>query len=61
LHKNLTPLLKMLLVSENVPFSVGIILPSGVFGNRLDWKKWASTVADLIDVRKKVRMFCIEK
>jgi hypothetical protein len=51
----------MLLVSENVPFSVGIILPSGVFGNRLDWKKWASTVADLIDVRKQVRMFYIEK
>jgi hypothetical protein len=33
----------------------------GVFGNGLDWKKWTGTVADLINVRKKVRMFCIKK
>jgi hypothetical protein len=32
-----------------------------VLGKRLDWKKWIGTVADLIDRRKKVRMFCIEK
>jgi hypothetical protein len=32
-----------------------------VFGNGLDWKKWIDTVTDLIDMRKKVRMFCIEK
>jgi hypothetical protein len=34
---------------------------SVVFGKGLDWKKWIGTVADLIDRRKKVRMFCIEK
>jgi hypothetical protein len=32
-----------------------------VFGNGLDWRKWTGTVTDLIDVRKKVRMFGIEK
>jgi hypothetical protein len=32
-----------------------------VFENGLDWKKWIDTVADLIDIRKKVIMFCIEK
>jgi hypothetical protein len=32
-----------------------------VFGKGLDWKKWIGTVADLIDRRKKIRMFCIEK
>jgi hypothetical protein len=32
-----------------------------VFGNGLDWKKLIGTVADLIDMRKKVRMFCMEK
>ena len=34
---------------------------SVVFGKGLDWKKWIGTVANLIDMRKKVRMFCIEK
>jgi hypothetical protein len=32
-----------------------------VFGNGLDWRKLTNTVADLIDVRKKVRMFYIKK
>jgi hypothetical protein len=32
----------------------------GVFGNGLDWRKWTGIVIDLIDVRKKVRMFCRE-
>ena len=32
-----------------------------VFGKGLDWKKSIGTVADLIDIRKKVRMFCIKK
>jgi hypothetical protein len=29
-----------------------------VFDNRLDWRKWTNTVADLIDMRKKVIIFC---
>jgi hypothetical protein len=32
-----------------------------VFGNGLDWKKLIGTIVDLIDVRKKVIMFCIKK
>jgi hypothetical protein len=32
-----------------------------VFGKGLDWKKWIGIVADLIDRRKKIRIFCIEK
>jgi hypothetical protein len=36
-------------------------LPMVVLGKGLDWKKWMDIVADLIDRRKKVRMFCIEK
>jgi hypothetical protein len=32
-----------------------------VFGNGLDWRKLIGTVIDLIDVRKKVRIFCIKK
>jgi hypothetical protein len=32
-----------------------------VFGNGLDLRKWTSTVANLIDAKKKVRMFCIKK
>jgi hypothetical protein len=32
-----------------------------VFGNGLDWRKWTGTVAYLINMRKKIKMFCIEK
>ena len=33
-----------------------------MFANELDWRKWISTVADLIEVKKKkVRIFCIKK
>jgi hypothetical protein len=32
-----------------------------VFGNGLDLRKLTDTVADLIDVRKKVRIFYIKK
>jgi hypothetical protein len=31
-----------------------------MFGKRLDWNKWIGIVADLIDMRKKVRMFCMK-
>jgi hypothetical protein len=32
-----------------------------LFGKGLDSKKWIGIVADLIDIRKKVRIFCIKK
>jgi hypothetical protein len=32
-----------------------------VFGNGQDLRKWIGTVADLIDVRKKIRIFCKKK
>jgi hypothetical protein len=32
-----------------------------VFGNKLDRRKWTNTIVDLIDVREKVKIFCIEK
>ena len=32
-----------------------------VFGNGLDLRNWTGTVADLINMRKKVKMFCIKK
>jgi hypothetical protein len=32
-----------------------------VFDNGLDLRKWTGIIADLIDVRKKVRMFYIKK
>jgi hypothetical protein len=32
-----------------------------MFGNGLDLRKWTDTIAYLVDVRKKVRMFCIKK
>jgi hypothetical protein len=32
-----------------------------VFGNGLDLRKWTGTVTNLIDAKKKVRMFCIKK
>jgi hypothetical protein len=32
-----------------------------VFENGLDCRKWTGIVVNLIDVRKKVNMFCIEK
>jgi hypothetical protein len=31
-----------------------------MFGKGMDLRKWAGTVTDLIDVRKKVRMFYIK-
>ena len=31
------------------------------FGNGLDLKKWINIVVNLIDVRKKVQIFCIKK
>jgi hypothetical protein len=33
----------------------------GVFGNDLGRRKLVDTVIDLIDMRKKIRIFCIEK
>jgi hypothetical protein len=32
-----------------------------MFSNGLNLRKWISTVTVLIDVRKKVRMFCVKK
>jgi hypothetical protein len=32
-----------------------------MFGKGMDLKKWTSTVANLIDVKEKIRMFCIKK
>jgi hypothetical protein len=32
-----------------------------VFGNGLDLRKWTGIVANLIDVKKNVRIFCIKK
>ena len=32
-----------------------------MFGNRLALRKWTDTLADLIDMRKKVRIFYIKK
>jgi hypothetical protein len=31
------------------------------FDNGLDLRKWTGTITYLIDVRKKVKMFCIKK
>jgi hypothetical protein len=41
-------------------FSRFFFFLTGVFGNELDRRKLIDTVANLIDVRKKVIMFCIE-
>jgi hypothetical protein len=52
---------------ETLKVQSGLLFPNKaiktlvVFVNGLDWKKWIDTVADLIDMRKKVRIFCIEK
>jgi hypothetical protein len=32
-----------------------------MFGNGLDLRKWIDIIVDLIDVRKKVKMFYIKK
>ena len=47
--------------AESIHIKVKICDPRTVFGKGLDWKKWTGIVADLIDIRKKVKMFYIEK
>jgi hypothetical protein len=39
----------------------GIQKLKNVFGNGLDLRKWTGIIVNLINVRKKVRIFCIKK
>jgi hypothetical protein len=40
---------------------VEVVFIKVVFENGLNWKKWIGIIVDLIDVKKKVRIFCIKK
>ena len=49
----------IILVSSS--YKAFLLIITAVFANGLNWRKWIGIIADLIDVRKKVRIFCIKK